>query len=734
MDDDQLMADSSDHPERGSSSSPEQSSSERVVPTEVSPWLRAGRPVLWQRAVHIYAVYGMSIVQTVLLVLSNNPGFWVVRRADWYDIALFLGTVLVAIPGILIGVPYLLGRLNATLGWVVHLVVLGGLAVLFFSDLLGNIFGLDSNGMGIAVASILVSLLLVAAYTRVHIVGDLFLAISVAPLAVGVIFFLNLPPMGSNDVPAVALGIGEDNPVVVVVLDEFSLPVLLDKDGTIDSSRFPNFARLAATSTWYPYASSTYDGTLFAVPAILTGNTGGAGLLPLSVHHPTNLFTALADTHEMVVFEDVTRLCPDRLSAATRSRPSPPGRWWTLMQDVSVVYLHSVVPQDLKERLHVPGVGIRWGNFLTAEDAVTTWDDAGPIEQQLTDLSGGARRARLIGRFIDSIEGSDPALYYLHVDLPHAPYSLLPDGRWYRWSGGTEAIDDGDWLGDEWVRQQFLAQYSLNIGYADSALGLLLDKLEAESIFDDALVVVVSDHGASFMADEPQRFVTDGNFAAVANVPLFVKYPGQRDGLVDTRNAEIVDVFPTVVDVLGGEVQSDGSSLLGPAQGDSKRMGSRVGPPVTVGFDDFRVRVGALRKEIGDMISVGLGHAALVAGIGPVPELHGISESDIGVTDVTGTVTLPDGNGTNQLDMSLTRAKVVAHVTVDNNQPQFYALVVGGTVLGTASAIDASRRPSRVTFLVDSDSLAEADGVVEVMALAKRADGTWRLVRIVSPR
>ena len=734
MGDDQLAVDSGDGSEDGSPLPTEPRTPGCAAPTDPPTGPRSDRPPNWQRAVHIYALFGMSIAQTVLLVLSKNPGFWVVRRANVVDIALFLVTVLVAIPAILIGIPYLLGRLNATLGWVMHLVVCGGLATLFFTDLLGNIFGIDSSGLGLAIGSIVATVVLLVAYKRVQIVRDLLLAIAVAPLAVSVVFFLDLPPIGSNDVSPVDLGIEKDNPVVVLVLDAFSVPVLLDHDETIDSSRFPNFSRLAATSTWYPYASSTHDGTLFAVPAILTGKVAPEDSLPIAADHPTNLFTALVDTHSMVVFEDVTRLCPDRLCASTRTRPSPPHRWWTLMQDAAVVYLHAVVPHDFHTVLGVPGVGIRWQNFLTAEDAVAATYDAGPIEHQLTDRSGGERRAQGIGRFIDTLDGSDPALYYLHVDLPHLPYSLLPDGRWFRWSGGLSAIDDGQWVGDEWTRQQALAQYSLTIGYTDLVLGVLLDKLEAEGMFDDALIVVVSDHGASFMEREPRRFVTAGNFAALANVPLFIKYPGQRVGVIDDRNAGTVDVLPTIVDVLGGELQSDGSSLLAPERENAKRMESRDGPPVIVEFDDFRQRVAALRAEIGETINVGLGHAAVVAGIGPVPEIHGLSAVEVGVGEVTGTVSLLDANEINHLDMSVTRAMVVADVAVDDLQPQYYALVVGGNILGTASAVVSDLRTPRADFLVDPDSLAEADGLVEVMALAKRVDGSWGLLRIVPPR
>ena len=42
----------------------------------------------------------------------------------------------------------------------------------------------------------------------------------------------------------------------VLVLDEIPLGALLDTSGAIDADRYPNFARLADLSTWYPKAET----------------------------------------------------------------------------------------------------------------------------------------------------------------------------------------------------------------------------------------------------------------------------------------------------------------------------------------------------------------------------------------------------------------------------------------------------------------------------------------------
>ena len=56
-------------------------------------------------------------------------------------------------------------------------------------------------------------------------------------------------------------------PVVLLILDEFPVDSLLRPDGSIDAARFPNFAALASTSTWFRNSSTIYDSTPKAIPA-----------------------------------------------------------------------------------------------------------------------------------------------------------------------------------------------------------------------------------------------------------------------------------------------------------------------------------------------------------------------------------------------------------------------------------------------------------------------------------
>jgi hypothetical protein len=146
-----------------------------------------------------------------------------------------------------------------------------------------------------------------------------------------------------------------------------------------------------------------------------------------------------------------------------------------------------------------------------------------------------------------------PPLLFMHSTLPHAPWRYLPDGRSYRVGAGYPHFrsrgDDRQWLLD-----QAFQRHVLQVQYVDAMLGRLLRRLRRTGVYDRAVIVVTSDHGASFRAREPRRILTPGNLAYIAPVPLIVKYPGQRNGKVADGAVRTIDVLPTIAEAAGVRV------------------------------------------------------------------------------------------------------------------------------------------------------------------------------------
>jgi hypothetical protein len=182
----------------------------------------------------------------------------------------------------------------------------------------------------------------------------------------------------------------------------------------------------------------------------------------------------------------------------------------------------------------------------------------------------------------------DHGLFYLHLYLPHGPFKYLPSGRAYvpqgsqllhgfRVDGGANApLYDrlGEqhfrWGGAWGPREELLVLGSqrmlMQVGFAERLVGRIMRELERNELWEPALVIVTSDHGESYNPSAVIRSRSGGN---TAHVPLFIKLPGQRGGGIDDRNAEIIDVLPTIVDALGAAPpwEMDGASLLAPDVG-----------------------------------------------------------------------------------------------------------------------------------------------------------------------
>jgi len=119
--------------------------------------------------------------------------------------------------------------------------------------------------------------------------------------------------------------------------------------------------------------------------------------------------------------------------------------------------------------------------------------------------------------------------------------------------------------------------YDSAISYADSQIDRLLNRLDELGVLDTTLVVVTSDHGESL--GEKGLFKHAYLYENNIMVPLIVFLPGGRyGGSVVHDQVGSVDIFPTILEVLGIEVPAevDGRSLLPLIRGEDDPQSSGV--------------------------------------------------------------------------------------------------------------------------------------------------------------
>ncbi len=223
--------------------------------------------------------------------------------------------------------------------------------------------------------------------------------------------------------------------------------------------------------------------------------------------------------------------------------------------------------------------------------------EAGFDHYELVERASGepkARASELVHRalgWLDERPTSRRFFLWLHFMEPHGPYvppqdvlALFPSEQFdaprelellakgdnsgrggiphYQWKPIASRSRDG---------RDYLARYAAEVRDLDGELGRLLVRLERDGLLDDSAVVLSSDHGEALAGDNGFYF-SHGNELTQdqVHVPLLVYYPGCTPGAVVANPVSTVDIFPTVLAILGLPEQRDvdGRNLLAEAESD----------------------------------------------------------------------------------------------------------------------------------------------------------------------
>ena len=497
-----------------------------------------GRPAGLGHVLVVFGLTGFAISQPLLSLLGDNPAVFTFHRLDGLDLVLF-GLVVVLFPPVVLSALVVgASAIGPRTGRAVFLGVCGVLVVLAVIQQTKSA-GLTSAAL-VALVSLAAGVGFVAAYVRYPWVATWARYTAMLPLLALVLFLFASRAGDLLEGPAAAEtqeANGEDvPPVVVVFLDELPTKSLLDGQDGIDPVRFPNLARFAGDATWYRHFTSVSHTTEYAIPTMLTGKNP---ILepPLYTSHPDNLFRLLAPTHDLHAFESFTRLCG---VSSCEGAAEGEARWRAVLRETADVWRDRV-------------------SFASDEE-----EQFDQFEEQLDparpDLPKIFARPTRLTDFVESLRTPDeerrPGFHFLHVVLPHSPFRFYQDGTQYIPAYGerrTYPFAPGNDQG-EWISALTEQRHLLQAQYVDGLVGEILDTLESTDRYDESLVVLAADHGASFELETPFRRYAAESLDNIAYAPLLVKEPAQTSGQVDDSNLMAVDLLPTIADLVGVDV------------------------------------------------------------------------------------------------------------------------------------------------------------------------------------
>ena len=536
---------------------------------------------------------GVAITQPVLDLFGRNPTFFVAGGYGRRQIVAFALTVAFVPALVVFAASAVPGLVDRRLGAWLHSLAVGGLAGLF-GLVVAQTLGAETLWPAVALA-LLMSIGIAVLELRVRLARQFLSYLAVGNVAFVVMFLVASPTAellgGASYADAGSVKIPPlDGPVLVVVLDEFPLTSLLRGDGSINEARYPNLAALAEQSTWFRNAASESRTTFVSVPTILTGVRAADDDLPFVGDHPRNYFTLFGPRYPVNRYELVTDLCPPAVCERERGEPLRQA-----LEDASVVYRHRVLPKEWRDGL--PDIDHSWGNFgddMVGEAPVSgttvpttptgSPDPMARMNQVPASDGGRLGQAGALLRQIDLI-GAEPSINMIHVQLPHHPYELTP------WGG----VDTDTWIpssvprapsdpGYEFIFRELRGLQAMQVGAIDGMIGHLIAHLKDAGAWDDATVVVTSDHGVDITPPGFTRTPSEDNVDELFRIPLFIKAPGQTAGEVRDDPASTVDVLPSLVDLLGIETNwtFEGHSLF---DGSEPKIDRLVTSDVQVAFE-----------------------------------------------------------------------------------------------------------------------------------------------------
>ena len=180
------------------------------------------------------------------------------------------------------------------------------------------------------------------------------------------------------------------------------------------------------------------------------------------------------------------------------------------------------------------------------------------------------------------------------------------------------------WEAPEPFASKFESEYDAEVAAADAVVGELFAELEALGVYDDAIIVVLSDHGEGLGS---HGYLEHGFFLYREDiqVPLLLKLPNQQlGGTRRVADAQLVDLYPTIAELVGLPV--DESNLLGCSL---LRLPECGGPDRVVYSESYYAR---LHFGWSDLASLVQGKYHYIHG--PDPELYDLEKDPLETTNI----------------------------------------------------------------------------------------------------
>lgn len=360
----------------------------------------------------------------------------------------------------------------------------------------------------------------------------------------------------SDDSATFAFDDVPDRPSVLwVVSDELQYPLAFDAEGSV-RSELPNLKALQQESTTYTRGYSAANYTDYAVPSMLSGISDVAAEGPermQDVRAGIGIVPGMSSEYSVVMESPIYSFDCDSADCASVGSGSDVGileRYVAFAKDTAAIAGRTALAPPFSELF--PSLDGKWRDFWSGGDEFgddAEGDTVGAVVAGVTEVQKNAPDA--------------PFLAFWHTIRTHAPWNVDREGRQI-FPSRVPIVPGAHMVGSE-ADQTYTTEELKSLQrrlYANAAidfdrqLGELIDALKASDSYDDTMIIVTADHGAT-MTDRADRRVGDTlvqRWSEVAHIPLMVKGAGQTTPDIVTEPRSTGQIAASVMAATGAQL------------------------------------------------------------------------------------------------------------------------------------------------------------------------------------
>jgi arylsulfatase A-like enzyme len=281
-------------------------------------------------------------------------------------------------------------------------------------------------------------------------------------------------------------------------------------------------------------------------------------------------------TPELDQFAHENILCRNVTSQAATTAPSHKSIFYSLYPSIHKTSIRAVPeekgtsPMELVQAQGFKTAAFTGGGQLSRSFGFARGFDTYWEPQKGTNTKQDVKETEKLA--FDWLENhsNDKFFLFLHTFEVHCPYNP-PESFFQKWSAWYQGqVQKETCYPDLYLgRRPFTADYqyiqslySAEVNYVDNFLGHLFQKLKNLGIYDQTLIVFLSDHGESL--GEHGYIGHNQVYDVQLHVPLILHVPGMTSEQINAP-IESLDVMPTIFELLGIDSQKasfQGRSLM----------------------------------------------------------------------------------------------------------------------------------------------------------------------------